>query len=258
MPEEEIKIVPGLCLISVRYCAAAREGRGRVLHNCGELCHARHALGLLAVSGQNPQSCEFDKDSRSTALSTYSRPSDHSKAAVLPVHHRGALSPGDRWILFHATQLKGSRLGLASRAILQVQRTSVYGPHLVCKHVTLRLIEPGKPNQNSYVESFNGRLRDECLNEHWFSSLAHARVVIETWRREYNEERPKKGLGGLTPAAYAKQMAQKAITVIPGLNTTATQSGGTPAGRSFWRARSPNGNSPATGCFIPDHRRYRQ
>ena len=83
--------------------------------------------------------------------------------------------------------------------------------------VTLRLIEPGKPNQNAYIESFNGRLRDECLNEHWFTSLEHARVVIESWRREYNEERPKKGLGGLTPAAYAKQLAKKAITVIPGL-----------------------------------------
>jgi transposase InsO family protein len=46
-------------------------------------------------------------------------------------------------------------------------------------------------NQNAYIESFNGRLRDECLNEHWFTSLAHARVVIESWRREYNEERPK-------------------------------------------------------------------
>ena len=66
--------------------------------------------------------------------------------------------------------------------------------------VTLRLIEPGKPNQNAYIESFNGRLRDECLNEHWFTSLHHARVVIEAWRREYNEERPKKGLGGLTPS----------------------------------------------------------
>ncbi len=53
-------------------------------------------------------------------------------------------------------------------------------------HVTLRLIEPGKPNQNAYIESFNGRLRDECLNEHWFLNLAHARAVIETWRREYN------------------------------------------------------------------------
>ena len=65
--------------------------------------------------------------------------------------------------------------------------------------VTLRLIEPGKPNQNAYVESFNGRFRDECLNEHWFTSLAHTQVLIEAWRREYNEERPKKGLGGLTP-----------------------------------------------------------
>ncbi len=73
--------------------------------------------------------------------------------------------------------------------------------------VTLKLIEPGKPNQNAYVESLNGRLRDECLNEHWFTSLAHARFEIERWRREYNEERPKKALGGMTPAAYAKQLA---------------------------------------------------
>lgn len=83
--------------------------------------------------------------------------------------------------------------------------------------VTLRLIEPGKPNQNAYIESFNGRLRDECLNEHWFTNLAHARVVIEAWRREYNEERPKKILGGLTPAAYAQQLAARAATMTPGL-----------------------------------------
>ena len=74
--------------------------------------------------------------------------------------------------------------------------------------VDLRLIEPGKPNQNAYIESFNGRLRDECLNEHWFTNHLQARAIIETWRREYNEERPKKALGGLTPAAYAKQLAE--------------------------------------------------
>jgi putative transposase len=79
--------------------------------------------------------------------------------------------------------------------------------------VTLRLIEPGKPNQNAYIESFNGRLRDECLNEHRFTSLAHARVVIETWRREYNEERPKRILDGLTPAEYARRLREKAITI---------------------------------------------
>ncbi len=81
------------------------------------------------------------------------------------------------------------------------------------KGVALRLIEPGKPNQNAYVESFNGRFRDECLNEHWFTSLAHAQVIIEVWRREYNEERPKEALGGLTPSAYAKQLPQKTVTL---------------------------------------------
>lgn len=83
--------------------------------------------------------------------------------------------------------------------------------------VQLRLIQPGKPNQNAYIESFNGRLRDECLNEHWFPSLLHARTAIETWRREYNEERPKQVLGGLTPSAYARQLANKAITMPLGL-----------------------------------------
>jgi putative transposase len=78
--------------------------------------------------------------------------------------------------------------------------------------VQLRLIEPGKPTQNAYIESFNGRFRDECLNEHWFTSVAHAQVVIETWRREYNEERPKKGLGGLTPVAYAQQLMARTKT----------------------------------------------
>jgi len=82
--------------------------------------------------------------------------------------------------------------------------------------VDLRLIEPGKPNQNAYVESFNGRFRDECLNEHWFTNLLHARTIIETWRREYNEERPKKALGGLTPAAYAHQLSEVGY-INPGL-----------------------------------------
>lgn len=84
-------------------------------------------------------------------------------------------------------------------------------------NVTLRLIEPGKPNQNAYIESFNGRLRDECLNEHWFLNLTHAQTIIETWRREYNEERPKKALGGLTPAAYARHLAERSATVAAGL-----------------------------------------
>ncbi|MFA1262766.1 IS3-like element IS1389 family transposase [Xanthomonas axonopodis] len=77
--------------------------------------------------------------------------------------------------------------------------------------VQLRLIQPGKPNQNAYVESFNGRLRDECLNEHWFPTLLHARTEIERWRREYNEDRPKKAIGGMTPSAYAQHLANTDI-----------------------------------------------
>ena len=81
--------------------------------------------------------------------------------------------------------------------------------------VDLRLIEPGKPNQNAYIESFNGRFRDECLNEHWFTSVGHAQVVIEAWRREYNEERPKKSLGGLPPALYARKLTAERSIVSP-------------------------------------------
>ncbi len=84
--------------------------------------------------------------------------------------------------------------------------------------VQLRQIQPGKPNQNAYIESFNGRLRDECLNEHWFVSLGHARTIIEAWRQEYNNERPKKALGGLTPSAYARQLAEaKTVSSATGL-----------------------------------------
>jgi putative transposase len=70
--------------------------------------------------------------------------------------------------------------------------------------VRLNLIRPGKPVENAYVESFNGRFRDECLNEHWFLTMAHARRIIEAWRVEYNTERPHSSLGNLTPEQYAR------------------------------------------------------
>jgi putative transposase len=65
-------------------------------------------------------------------------------------------------------------------------------------------IAPGKPQQNGYNDSFNGRLRDELLNETLFRSLPHARAVLETWRRDYNERRPHSKLGWLTPRDYAR------------------------------------------------------
>jgi len=69
--------------------------------------------------------------------------------------------------------------------------------------VKLNFIRPGKPIENAYIESFNGRLRDECLNTNWFISLKHAREIIEDWRRDYNELRPHSSLKGSTPKEYA-------------------------------------------------------
>lgn len=68
--------------------------------------------------------------------------------------------------------------------------------------VGLYFIEPGRPVQNAYVESFNRRFRDECPNEEWFTSMAHARAVIEASRVHYNKDRPHSALGYQTPAAY--------------------------------------------------------
>src|ERR1700728_1534040 len=83
---------------------------------------------------------------------------------------------------------------LTSHAILRWQEE---------RSVLWHYIAPGKPQQNGFVESFNGRFRDECLNEHPFSTLTIACRIIEAWRIDYNTKRPHTGLGGLTPAALA-------------------------------------------------------
>ena len=72
--------------------------------------------------------------------------------------------------------------------------------------VKIHFIQPGKPVQNCYVESFNGRLRDECLNEHWFTSMDDARSIIETWRNDYNEVREHSSLGRIPPAEFRRAM----------------------------------------------------
>jgi hypothetical protein len=68
-------------------------------------------------------------------------------------------------------------------------------------------IAPGKPQQNGFIESFNGRLRDELLNETLFKSLPHARAVLEAWRRNYNEQRSHSKLGWMTPGGYASTLS---------------------------------------------------
>ena len=71
--------------------------------------------------------------------------------------------------------------------------------------VRLEFIEPGKPVQNAFIESFNGTFRDECLNMHWFYNLEDVRRKVEEWRREYNEDNPHSSLGYLTPKEFAKK-----------------------------------------------------
>jgi len=81
--------------------------------------------------------------------------------------------------------------------------------------VTLKLIQAGKPTQNAYIESFNGKFRDECLNEHWFTTLAHARAVVSAWRRDYNEARPHSALNYQSPAEFAaKHLAPVGAPVL--------------------------------------------
>ena len=74
--------------------------------------------------------------------------------------------------------------------------------------VELRFIDPGKPVQNAFIESFNGRFRDACLNQHWFGSLAEARRIVEAWRLDYNQARPHSSLDYRTPEEFAQRVGQ--------------------------------------------------
>jgi len=87
--------------------------------------------------------------------------------------------------------------------------------------VTLNFIDPGKPMQNGYIESFNGRFRDECLNENWFTSLGDARRIIEAWRQDYNSNRPHSSLGYMTPSEFraAAKTRSPGKGLIPSLVT---------------------------------------
>ena len=82
---------------------------------------------------------------------------------------------------------------MTSNAVLKWCQDTGFGWHYIA---------PGKPMQNAFVESFNGRLRDECLNEHIFGNLAEARKIIQTWKIDYNTERPHTSLGGLAPVVH--------------------------------------------------------
>jgi putative transposase len=70
--------------------------------------------------------------------------------------------------------------------------------------VKLDFSRPGKPTDNAFIESFNGRLRQECLNQHWYLSLENAQEKLDSWRKDYNERRPHSALGNRTPQEFAK------------------------------------------------------
>jgi len=104
--------------------------------------------------------------------------------------------------------------------------------------VRLHFIEPGKPVQNAFIESFNGKFRDECLNQNWFVSLAEARQIIEAWRVDYNTARPHSSLGYRTPEEFAAEIGGE------------TGCGKAAAWKSTTHFSTPLGN-PAKGAGFP-------
>jgi hypothetical protein len=123
------------------------------------------------------------------------------------------------------TSLSGARVvrvleELKTRRGLPQQIRSDNGPEFVSRAVDqwayeqgLRwhTIQPGRPMENGYVESFNGRFRDECLNENWFTDLADAREKIAEWQQDYNQARPHSALGYRTPEEFAQNAARGAV-----------------------------------------------
>jgi putative transposase len=122
------------------------------------------------------------------------------------------------------TSLPGARVVQALERIADTRRTPTElvvdnGPEFIGKAldawawargVRLHFIDPGKPVQNAYIESFNGRFRDECLNESWFTTLADARGTIEAWRLDYNTRRPHSSLGDRTPDEFEQFITNRA------------------------------------------------
>lgn len=131
------------------------------------------------------------------------------------------------------TSLTGERVARVLDRLIEVGRKPQIivldnGPEFTSKaldawatrnKVQLRFIDPGRPMQNAYIESFNGRFRDECLNQYWFVSLEEAREVIEEWREDYNQQRPHSSLEQKTPAEFARWCAgNEEAKIQPGLS----------------------------------------
>ena len=127
--------------------------------------------------------------------------------------------PNERWPAgfmsdqMVATSITGARLALFLAGLGKAVVCD-NGPELTSKAMRFwsersgaapDFIQPGKPTQNAFVERFNGKFRDSCLNQHWFMGLADVRRIVDDWRHHYNHERPRGSLGYSTPAERAKQ-----------------------------------------------------
>lgn len=101
-----------------------------------------------------------------------------------------------------------------SHRLRQQSRTDKQGhllPGARDEREAAHFIQPGEPTQNAFVESFNGKFRENCLGLHWFSSLEDVRAIIDTWRTHYNQVRPHRSLGRKPPAVFARKVARDAL-----------------------------------------------
>jgi putative transposase len=151
---------------------------------------------------------------------------------------------------------------VAERGVPQAIRCD-NGPELTSRHflawcidrkIELVHIQPGRPMQNGRVESFNGRMREECLTVSWFGNLFEAREKIAAWRREYNEERPHSSLGYRTPEEFAREMrGEKGCgkgAAWKSKNNFSTPLGNPAKGAGFPLSHSPGGDDPFTRDIV--------
>lgn len=181
-----------------------RRRRKRVGSSTADAPAATEANMVWAVDFQ------FAADEQGRAIKICSIVDEHTRECIGGIVDRSITA--DR-LTAHLEDLVGQR---GAPAVLR----SDNGPEFISEAMAdwagtrtgLFYIPPGSPWHNGYVESFNSRLRDECLNINSFYSLLHARVVISDWKNEYNHDRPHSSLGYLTPAEYARQCAHQMET----------------------------------------------
>ena len=114
------------------------------------------------------------------------------------------LGPNDRWSMDFVSDITVTGRRFRIFALIDEVTREALNAWACEKQIEHVFIDPGKPMQNGFIESFNGKLRDECLNLNWFHNLQEAREIISRWKDEYNMVRPHSALGQKTPAEYAQ------------------------------------------------------